>query len=417
MCERRVVVVGGGVIGVCCAYFLARRGARVTLLERDEIGRAASFGNAGCIAPGHAPLNTPSRKKGVFRQLLDPCSPLHIPPRCDLALARWLWTFRKNCTHARMEEGMRALAPLGHATLELFDRLVDEEGIDCGYRRDGYYEVCRTATRLEAVRREAKTMAAFGFRAEPVEADALRELEPVFRAPAPEAVYYPDAASCDPYRFVLGLAKGAGRHGATFRTGQAVKRVEVRGGEARGVRLETGEIVEADEVVIATGAYSLRLAADLGARLPIQAGKGYHRDLDSGVEGTPALRITCVLSEASVFCTPMEGFVRFAGTLELSGLNHELREPRLEQLTAAAGQYLEGMGAAEPTSEWCGLRPCTPDGLPIVGPVHGVDGLYVATGHAMLGLTLGPITGRLMAEHILDGEPSIEIGALAVDRF
>jgi D-amino-acid dehydrogenase len=118
-----------------------------------------------------------------------------------------------------------------------------------------------------------------------------------------------------------------------------------------------------------------------------------------------------------VFCTPLEGVVRFAGTLELSGLNHELRQPRLEQLTAAAAEHLEGMGTVEPTSEWCGLRPCTPDGLPIVGPVPGVDGLYVATGHAMLGLTLGPITGRLIADCILDGEPSIDVEALAVDRF
>ena len=126
MRERRVVVVGGGVIGVCCAYFLARRGVGVTVLERNEIGTGASFGNAGCITPGHTPLNTPGRKKGIIRQLLDPRSPLHIPPRWDPALASWLWAFRRNCTHDRMEEGMRALAPLGHATLDLFDQLVDE---------------------------------------------------------------------------------------------------------------------------------------------------------------------------------------------------------------------------------------------------------------------------------------------------
>ena len=402
---------------MCCAYFLARRGARVTVIERDEIGRGASFGNAGCIAPGHPPLNTPSRRVGVMKQLLDPSSPLHIPPRWDPALAKWLWSFRKNCTHERLEEGMRALGPLGHATLDLFDRMVEEEELDCGYRRSGYYEVCRTQTRFDAVRREAVMMGAFGFRTESLEAGALREREPAFKTPAPEAVYYPDAATCDPYRFVLEMADRARRHGATFRTGNTVTRVSVRGGEARGVRLDTGETLEADAVVIATGSYSPELPRDLGVRLPIQAGKGYHRDLATGAEGTPSLRITCVLSEASVFCTPMDGFVRFAGTLELSGLNHELRETRLIQLTTAAERYLEGMGVVEPSSEWCGLRPCTPDGLPVVGPMPGADGVFVATGHAMLGLTLAPITGQLIAEYVLDGEPSINIEALTVDRF
>ncbi len=386
-------------------------------MERDEIGAAASFGNAGCIAPGHAPLNTPSRKKKVVKQLLDPRSPLHIPPRWDPSLVRWLWTFRRHCTHGRLEEAMRALAPLGHATLDLFDRLVQEEGLDCEYRREGYYEVCRTSARLDAARREADLMTSFGFRVESLEADALLEREPAFSAPAPEAVYYPDAATCDPHRFVVGLADGARRRGATFRTGHAVTRVETAGGKVRGVRLQTGDTIDADAVVLATGAYSLRLVNQLGIGLPVQAGKGYHRDLTEGAEGTPSLGITCVLSEASVFCTPLEGFVRFAGTLEFSGVNHQLREARLDQLTTAAAQYLEGLAGARPSSEWCGLRPCTPDGLPVIGPASGVSGLFVATGHAMMGLTLAPITGRLIAECVLEGKPSLDIGAFAVDRW
>ena len=124
-----------------------------------------------------------------------------------------------------------------------------------------------------------------------------------------------------------------------------------------------------------------------------------------------------MLGEHSVFCTPMDGFLRFAGTMEFSGLNHEMRRPRLEQLTTAADLYLEGVGDTPSRSEWCGLRPCTPDGLPIVGRVPGHDGVYVANGHAMLGLTLGPVTGKLISELVLDGKPSMDIHALRMERF
>lgn len=417
MAEKRVIVVGGGVIGVCCAYFLAKLGARVTVVERGEIGAGASFGNAGCIAPGHPPLNTPSRKRGALRQVLDPKSPVFIPPRWDPALARWLLAFRAHCTEERLEAGMRTLAPLGRASLDLFDRLVEDERLDCEYRRTGYYEVCRTRGRLDAILHEAELVRRFGFRADSLEEDALREREPGLGMPLEGGVYYPEAATCDPHRFVLELAERARSHGARFRTGLAVTGVRTRGNAAAGVTLDGDRVAEADAVVLATGAYSLKLTRALGLRLPVQAGKGYHRDMPTEPGREPPLTTTCVLSESSVFCTPFEGFVRLAGTLEFSGVNDEMRRSRLEQLTDSAARYLTRLGGGDPVSEWCGLRPCTPDGLPIIGPIPGVAGVFVATGHAMLGLTLGPVTGRLIAEVILDGSPSLNMGGLGADRF
>lgn len=417
MAQKRVIVVGSGVIGVCCAYDLARRGASVTVVEREEIAAGASFGNAGCIAPGHPTLNTPSRKRRVLRQLLDPRSPLYIRPRWDPTLVRWLVTFRAHCTQGHLDAGMRALGPLGRASLDLFDTWVEDEALECEYRRTGYYEVCRTPARLEAVRREAELVRKHGFRADPVEGAALREIEPGLRESVKGGVYYPEAATCNPHRFVLALADRARARGAVFRTGVAVSGVDVRVGTAVGVTLEGGEVIEADAVILATGAYSLGLTRDLGLLLPVQSGKGYHRDVPTGSGAQAPLGITCVLSERSVFCTPLEGFVRLAGTLEFSGLNHKLRRTRLEQLTDSASSYLAGVGGGAPSSEWCGLRPCTPDGLPVIGPVPGVEGAFVATGHAMLGLTLAPVTGRLIAEYVLDGRPSLNVEALSADRF
>jgi D-amino-acid dehydrogenase len=415
--EPRIIVVGGGVIGICCAYFLARRGARVTVLERDEIGKGASYGNAGSIAPGHLPINKPGRVKQALKSLFDPLSPLYVAPRLDPALAKWLWMFSRKCTEAHLEFSMRVMAPIGHASRKIFDELAEQEKIDCCFQRNGYYEIYLTARGLASGKREAAVIGNHGFHPETIRGGALREREPAVNSQVLGGVFYPEAATLNPYRFVMEMANRAERHGAVLRTRTEIAAVLTRDGRIRGIRTREGEVVEAGAVVLAMGAYSVSLIQQLGLPFPLQAGKGYHRDSATTRGGAPQLRQACVLGENSVFCTPMDGFVRFAGTLEFSGVNHEIRRPRLEQLTNASMRYLDGVDDANFRSEWCGLRPCMPDGLPVVGPVPGHHGLFIATGHGMLGLTLGPITGRLIAESILDGAPSMDIAALRPDRF
>ncbi len=415
--EFHAVVVGGGVIGVCSAYFLARRGARVTVLERDDIGKGASYGNAGVIAPGHTPINKPGRVKQALKSFLDPLSPLYVPPRPDPALAGWLWQFSRTCTEKHLESSMRTLGPLGHATSQLFGELVEQEKLECNYRREGYYETYLTARGLESAKKEAALVRHYGYHPEILSGDELREREPALKDQILGGVFYPEAATLNPYQFVVGLSERAQRHGATFQAKTEVESILTPGRQVSGVHTAGGETIEADVVVLATGAYSVPFIRKLGLRFPLQAAKGYHRDRDPRDGKTPALRNTCMLGEKSVFCTPMEGFVRFAGTLEFSGVNHEIRRPRLEQLTNAAKLFMDGVGDAESRSEWCGLRPCMADGLPAVGAVSRYDGIFIATGHAMQGLMLGPITGRLVAECVLDGTPGMDIGALRPERF
>jgi len=417
MATHRALVVGGGVIGVCCAYALARRGVDVTLLERDEIGKGASFGNAGTISPGHPPINRPGRVREAVRQMLNPRSPLYVAPRWDPALAKWLWAFSLKCNEAHLTACMRVMAPLGKAAMDEFGRLVERESLSCEFRPGGYYEVCRTSAGADRARHEVALLRKHGYGAVTLTGGALDERVPALAAGTTGGAHYPEAGTCHPYHFVLEVAERTRRLGGQVLTGRAVAEIIERGATVRGVRMADGEVIEADSVVLATGAYSPELATKLGLNLPIQAGKGYHRDLASDGGGAPNLLEPCVLSESSVFCTPLDGFVRFAGTMEFSGLNLHMRKSRLEQLTHAAREYIEGVDDTEPSSEWCGLRPVTSDGLPIVGPVPGRDGFYLATGHAMLGLTLGPVTGRLIAEYILDGSPSEDVDALRPERF
>jgi len=387
------------------------------VLERDEIGKGASYGNAGSIAPGHTPINKPGRVQQALKSLFDPLSPLYIAPRPDPTLARWLWKFSHACTERHLESSMRTMSPLGHASRQLFDELVEQERLDCCFRREGYYEIYLTERGLESAKKEAALITRYGFHPEVLSGDALREKEPAMNRDVLGGVFYPEAATVNPYRFVLELAKRAEQHGARFELGADVTGIRVFDGKVRGVDTRGGAVVEADSVVLATGAYSTSLIRGVGLSFPLQAAKGYHRDCEAAKGTPPLLRYACVLGENMVFCTPMDGFVRLAGTLEFSGLNHEIRRPRLEQLTNASKRYLNGLAEVAFRSEWCGLRPCMPDGLPAVGSVTKIPGLFIATGHAMLGLTLGPITGKLIAEYVLDGTPSINLAPLSPERF
>lgn len=446
MSGPRVVVVGGGVIGLSCAYYLARAGAEVVVLERDRVGAGASSGNAGTVSAGHPPLNGPGRIGAALRQMADPTSPLYVKPRWDPALWRWLLGFARHCTASHVEHAMRVMAPLGKDALSLFETLVAEERIECGYRSDGYFDVCRTEKGLTAARTEAEIIRRYGYHPELVDGDELRRREPHFAEDLLGGVYYPEAATLEPARFLAGLAEAARRRGVEVREGVQVMSVETLGGQVTSVTAVTAKrpitgdssntgdvhgrgkdsdprsreggegVVPADAVVLATGPFSKELARRVGVRLPVQPGKGYHRDVEVGPNGAPPLRVASVLHESSVFCTPMDTVVRFAGTMEFSGMDHVMRPARLRQLTSAARKAFPDLGTAQPVSEWVGLRPMSVDGLPIVGPLGGVEGLTVATGHGMLGLTLGPVTGEMVARVVMEGDDP-RAGGLSPQRF
>ena len=216
----------------------------------------------------------------ALRSLNRPTNPLYLAPRWDPALARWLWAFARHCTPEHLEASMAIFGPLGHASMALFDKLVAEESLACGYRRDGYSEVYGTAKGLAAGREDAALGRRFGYESAAVSGDEAREHEPALSDAIVGAIRYPVGATLDPYRFVVELADRAVRAGARIRTRADVARVLVRGGAAVGVELVGGEVVEADVVLLAAGAYTAGLTGPLGLRLPLQGAKGYHRDYD-----------------------------------------------------------------------------------------------------------------------------------------
>jgi D-amino-acid dehydrogenase len=410
----RVIVIGGGIVGLSSAWFLGRRGVAVTLLERDEIGVGASSGNAGILAEGHPPLPGPRLLRQVPRLLLDRTGPLYIAPRLDPGLPGWLWGFLRACRAGRSARSLAVIARLGRAAGACVREMLDTLEVDCEYRRSGWMEVFRTPAALEHGRETADTLCRSGYRVEELGPNDLLEREPAFLPGLAGALHYTDGGYANPRRLVTGLARGLADLGVELLLGEEAREIRLRGGRVEGVATERGRWIEGDGLVLAAGPWTSRLARSIGVRVPMQAGKGYHVNL----RGIPALpSTTCVLAETFVAATPMDGGLRLAGTVELSGLNLRVNAERLDRLAAGARSYVAGVGSAEVESTWCGLRPMTADGLPVIGPAPGLEGVFVATGHAMMGFLLGPLTGKLVAESLLDGHPSLKIPELGADRF
>ncbi len=409
----RTIIVGGGIVGLCAAYFLARRGAAVTLFDDGHVHDSASTGNAGLISLGHPPLPRPGLAGSAMKWMFDPGSPLYIPPRLDLTLGRWLWQFHRACRRPHYRRSMEVLTAHGKAAGTCIAHLIADEAIECGYAPVGQLEVFGTERGLEGGRAAAEQFRVHGYRTTMLTGAELREREPVFASSVAGAVLYEENAFASPGAFIAGMLEAVRRRGADVRTDTAVAALTVRGGRCTGVTTANGDRVEGSTTILAAGIWSTRLAAGAGLRLPMQPAKGYHVELTGG----PGLRTAAVLAEVFVACTPMDGRLRLAGTLELSGINDRIVAKRVEMLLVGARRYLDGVDAASTGSPWCGLRPCTADGLPVIGWTKEVESLFVATGHAMMGFTLGPLAGRIASECILDGAPSEDISAFAADRF
>lgn len=410
----RAVIIGSGIVGLSAAWHLLQRGWSATVLDRSAIGRGASYGNAGLVSIGHAPLTRPGVSIQGLRWMFDPASPLYIAPRRDMEMLRWLFTFHGHCTEHHLERCMDVLCDMGWPARDAFESLLASARLSCDYRRRGWLEVCLTRAALEHGRVEAERLRRRGYRVEELDGDALRDLEPAFLPGVAGAHWYVDSGCCDPGMCMAGLEHACTLRGATLRTGCAVESVEVSGRTARAVVLESGERVEADAVVVAAGAWTTSLARSIGLRIPMQPAKGYHEDL-AGLPRQPTRG--CVLAETYVAVTPMNGRLRLAGTLEFSGLNSRMERRRVAMLRHGARRYIEGIDQAHRLAIWNGLRPCTPDGLPVAGIPKRFDNLAIATGGAMLGWTLGPLMGQLAAEHLTGATPTWDATPLSPDRF
>lgn len=400
-----VVVIGGGIIGLCSARALAKRGHRVTLIDRPNPIRT-SLMNAGMIVPSHVvPLAAPGMVGVGLRMALRPRSPFWIRPRLSSDLSRWGTSFARHCT----EEHVRVAAPLLR-DLHLASRAayfqLEEELEGFAVERRGLLAICASEATLKAEDHEAERARSLGLRAERLDARALQDHLGVEVAAA-GAIHHLDDGHFDPHALIEGLSKGAERMEA-----EAIDWGVARG-RIQSIRTRDGDVT-GDAFVLAAGVWSGRLAKQLGIDLPLQAGKGYSFDVPGGES---AVGRTCaLLIEARVAVTPMSDRVRFGGTMEIGPLDGRISQGRVAAIRDAAARCYPGLHRSAMEGEVSvGLRPCSPDGLPYLG--FAMENLMVATGHAMMGMSLGPISGHIVAD-LLSGEtPPFDLRPLDPLRF
>lgn len=410
MTERPVLVIGAGIVGLSTAWALHKRGVPVQVVDRSVLGDSASCGNAGLLSFDHPPLTQPGVSWRGLRWMFDSTSPLYIRVQADPQLLCWLWTFHRHCTHAHLERCMPTLSALSRLTAPLWDEL--QAGVDCDFRRDGWDDVCLTEAGLDDAQHEAEVIGRYGLTWERIDGDTLRADAPAWRPEVLGAVRWQDSASLDPRALLLGLAEQLVAAGVPIRTGVEVQALRLERDRVTGATTTEGPL-DADQVVLCAGLWSDGLAASAGLAVPMQPARGYHRDLN-GI----ALPVRAsILHETFMAATPFHGRLRLAGTLEIQGRDKPWIPERLEQLSRGAAPYLHRIETADTVEDWAGYRPCTADGMPVIGEVARRPGLYVGTGHAMLGMTLGPATGELLARAIC-GEPmAFDLSMVRPDRF
>lgn len=414
---RRVVVIGGGIAGLASAWYAVQDGHAVTLIDRGgPDGDRCSLGNAGMIVPSHfVPLASPGAVRAGLLALANPRSPLRIAPRVEPDYLRWCWQFLRAAQASRVAlaaPALRDLALLGRRGYEAL-ALLWPQGVPLA--EHGMLILCRTRHALHEERDTAQMARRLGLPVEVLDAGAAAALEPGFTMAIRGAVRYPLDAHTVPQRVVAALTAGLEAGGA-----QLLWHTEVSGLRRAGARVVAAETpagdIGGDEFVIAGGMWSAALARGIDLPLPLMAGKGYSFTLAA----PRALPHACaLLAEARIAVTPMDGALRFAGTLELSGLEPSIDQRRVAAMLDAIPRYYPQFGPADfaGITPWAGLRPCSPDGLPYIGRTRRADNVLIATGHAMMGVTLAPATGRVISDLIAGRDPSVPIDLFSPDRY
>jgi len=413
--SKHIVVIGGGVVGLSVAAACAARGHRVSVIERLPKRRdGCSFGNAGMVVPSHfIPLAAPGMIALGLKWMWNPESPFYIKPRLDLELIRWGLRFVRAATKERVERAAPVLRDLSMASRDLYLQLDEEERF--GLVTKGLLMLCKQPHTLDEEAAVAVRARELGVPAEVLDAGATAALDPAVTMAVAGSVYFPKDCHLSPERYIALLERRLLAAGATFHWETTIDGWALEGGGIRAAKTSAGEIA-ADEFVVCGGIWSDPMVRGLGLRLPMQAGKGYSVTVREPVE-LPAL--CSILTEARVAVTPMDGGVRFGGTMEISGTSETVNRRRVKGIVRAASEYFprfqpEHFEGIEP---WHGLRPCSPDGLPFLGRTAAARNLTVATGHAMMGLSLAPVTGEIAAR-LVDGEPSgFSLDLLSPDRF
>lgn len=411
---KHVVIIGGGAIGMCSAYYLRRDGHKVTIIDQGDMMSGCSYGNAGMIVPSHfIPLAAPGMISKGVRWMFRSTSPFYVRPSISRALLRWGWLFYRSSTHEKVEAAAPALRDLSLLSKQCYASFANDLGIDVQER--GLLMLYRRKETGEEELETVEMAHRLGMKAKAMTSEEVQALEPNVRVRALGGIFFPGDSHVTPSALMSILRANLIQNQVHIVTGQPVVGFDARRRAVKSVFTDTGKYT-CDEVVLAAGAWSPGVASKLGLTLPMQAGKGYSftlRNVDKNVM-TPTIFL-----DDRVAVTPMGPDLRFGGTMEIGGINEVISMKRVKGIFDSIPRYYPEMRVTMPAKQdvWSGLRPCSPDGLPFIGRIKSVDNLIIATGHGMMGISLAPATGKLVADLTDVRPPSVNISAFRPDRF
>jgi D-amino-acid dehydrogenase len=414
--KMHIGIVGGGIIGLCSAYYLHKAGHRVTLIDQDTMADGCSFGNAGMIVPSHIiPLAQPGMISKGMRWMLNSTSPFYVKPRLNLDLARWGWLFYRHANDAHVQRSIPALRDLSLLSKTLYQDLAANGDLDFEWQERGLLMLYKTAGAEHEMAEEADIANRAGIEAQLLNGQQVQDLEPDVHVDVRGGIFYPGDAHLNPTELIRSLVAYLRKNGVTILENRTVTGFGKTGNHVTAIQTAEGA-VPIDTVVVAGGAWSPVISKQLGLNLSLQGGKGYSfmlRGLANNV------RVPAIMLEARATATPMGQDLRFAGTLEVAGTDMTVNMNRVRGIVQSINNYYPEIAVSMPKVDhvWRGLRPCSPDGLPYIGRTDRFDNVVLATGHGMMGLSLGPATGKLVSEAIAEEVDSMAIDAFSPDRF
>lgn len=412
--SKSIIIIGGGIIGLCSAYYLQKAGHQVTIVDQSNLDSGASYVNAGYLSPSHIiPLSAPGVMKKGLKWMFNSSSPLYIKPRLDPDFLRWVLAFNKSCTTSHVNKAIPAIKSMSLLSQDLYDDIKRDEGFTFQYEKKGLLMLCQTDKMLEEEIRTAEIAKAEGLDAREMNLEAIKVLEPKVKMNVKGATFYQCDSHTTPHEFMEELKTYVLKAGVHINKNEKVEDVEISNAKIKSI-ITNKQVLKADEFVLAAGSWSHILSEKLGLKLLLQAGKGYRVNTTQPNEIT----IPAILAEAKVAVTPMNGFTRFAGTMEIAGINHNINPKRVEAIANAASKYYPEitLSAEEKSKAASGLRPVSPDGLPYIGKSSKCNNLTIATGHAMMGWSMATATGKLVSEIIDDKKTSVSVTMFSPDR-
>ena len=412
----KVTIIGGGVIGLCSAYFLQKEGYEITIIERGDITDGCSFGNMGYISPSHfTPLASPGIIAEGIRHMLSSSSPFYVKPRLNLELIKWGYHFWKNSN----AETVKRHAPHLNNLLQLSRNLISEMRTDIGDNFEmeeiGCLMMCKHQKNLDHEFHLADDAEKFGLKVDRLDAAEVQALEPNVELNISGAVLFKDDCHFNPGKMMISLKKYLANKGVIFQLGTTVTGFEKSNTRISSVITDQGKF-DVDEIVIAAGSWLPVVAKMMGIKLLLQPGKGYSYTYPH-IEKN--IKYPAILVDGRCAITPWGQQLRIGGTMELSGINNKILIKRMQGIYDSARDFYPGLKIDFPPADkiWSGLRPVTPDGLPYIGRAGGYDNVIFAGGHAMLGISEGTGTGKLIGEMIQAKKTTIDVHAFNPDRF